>query len=117
MVSDFKWPQTWISDIAVDQQLGAGFLGTLEVIYGNDINNVFMRNADLVAPVRTLPDGRPFFGGAGGYELNPDGGAGIYVIDNTAEGYYPTSRPSSGRPSPPVSTRRWATATPRPRTT
>ena len=89
MVSDFKWPQTWVSDIAVDQQLGGGFLGTLELIYGNDINNVFVRNADLVAPVATLPDGRPFYGAAGGgeQELNPDGGAGIYVIDNVADGY------------------------------
>jgi hypothetical protein len=87
MVSDFKWPQTWLSDIAIDQQLGGGFLGTLELMYGNDINNVFVRNADLVAPVRTLPDGRPFYGGFGANELNPDGGAGIYVIDNTSEGY------------------------------
>ncbi len=89
MVSDFKWPQTWVSDIAIDQQLGSGFLGTLEFIYGNDINNVFVRNADLVAPVRTLPDGRPFYGAAGGgeQELNPDGGAGIYVIDNVSDGY------------------------------
>jgi hypothetical protein len=89
MVSDFKWPQTWVSDIAIDQQLGGGFLGTLEFIYGNDINNVFVRNADLVAPVRTLPDGRPFYGAAGGgeQELNPDGGAGIYVIDNVSDGY------------------------------
>jgi hypothetical protein len=30
MVSDFKFPQTWVTDIAVDQQLGSGFLGTLE---------------------------------------------------------------------------------------
>ena len=87
MVTDFKWPQTWVSDIAIDQQLGRGFLGTLEVIYGNDLNNVIVRNADLVAPVRTLPDGRPYFGGAGANELNPDGGAGIYVLDNTNEGY------------------------------
>jgi hypothetical protein len=87
MVPDFKWPQTWVSDIAIDQQLGGGFLGTLELIYGNDINNVFVRNADLVAPVRTLPDGRPFYGGFGANELNPDGGAGIYVIDNTSDGY------------------------------
>jgi hypothetical protein len=89
MVSDFKWPQTWVSDIAIDQQLGGGFLGTLEFIYGNDINNVFVRNADLVAPVRTLPDGRPFYGAAGGgeQELNPDGGAGIYVVDNVSDGY------------------------------
>ncbi|MGZ5384929.1 MAG: TonB-dependent receptor domain-containing protein, partial [Acidimicrobiia bacterium] len=87
MVPDFKWPQTWVSDIAIDQQLGGGLLGTLELIYGNDLKNVFVRNADLVAPVRTLPDGRPFYGGAGSNELNPDGGAGIYVIDNTSEGY------------------------------
>jgi hypothetical protein len=87
MVSDFKFPQTWVTDIAVDQQLGSGFLGTLELIYGKDINNVFVRNADLVAQVRTLPDGRPYYGGAGANELNPDGGAGIYVLDNTSEGH------------------------------
>ncbi|HEX6107607.1 MAG TPA: TonB-dependent receptor [Gemmatimonadales bacterium] len=87
MVSDFKFPQTWVTDVAVDQQLGGGFLGTLELIYGKDINNVFVRNADLVPPVRTLPDGRPFYGGAGANELNPDGGAGIYVLDNTDEGH------------------------------
>jgi hypothetical protein len=46
-----------------------------------------MRNADLRAPVRTLPDGRPYYGGFGNNELNPDGGAGIYVIDNTNKGY------------------------------
>lgn len=93
MVSDFKWTQTWVSDVAVDQQLGGGFLGTLELIYGNDINNVFVRNADLVAPVRTLPDGRPYYGGAGNNELNNDpnnpgdDGAGIYVLDNTSQGH------------------------------
>ena len=87
MVPDFKWTQTWVSDVAIDQQLGGGLLGTLELIYGNDINNVFVRNADLVAPVRTLPDGRPYYGGAGANELNPDGGAGIYVLDNTSQGH------------------------------
>ncbi len=87
MDPEFKWPQVWTTDIAVDQQLPGGLLGTLEVIYGKDINSVFMRNADLVAPIRNLPDGRPFYGGFGANELNPDGGAGIYVIDNTSEGF------------------------------
>jgi len=87
MVPDFKWPQTWVSDVAIDQQLATGLLGTIEFIYGNDIKNVFVRNADLVAPVRTLPDGRPYYGGAGANELNPDGGAGIYVLDNTSKGH------------------------------
>jgi len=84
---DFKWPQVWTTDLAVDHQLPWGLLGTLEVLYGKDINAVFVRNADLKPPVRTLPDGRPYYGGAGNNELNPDFGAGIYVIDNTSEGY------------------------------
>ena len=87
MDPDFKWPQVWTSDLALDQQLPGGWLGTLEVMYGKDVNAVFMRNADLVAPVRNLPDGRPYYGGFGANELNPDGGAGIYVIDNTSDGH------------------------------
>ncbi len=89
MVSDFRWPQIWTTDLAVDQQLPWNMLGTLELIYGKDINAVFMRNADLIAPVRNLPapDGRPYYGGFGANELNSDGGAGIYVIDNTDEGH------------------------------
>jgi len=88
---NFKWPQVWTTDLAIDQELGGGLLGTLEVIYGKDIHAIVMRNADLVAPVRTLPapDGRPFFGGAGNNSLNPTtlGGAGIYVLDNTSAGH------------------------------
>ncbi len=87
MTSNFKWPQIWTTDIAIDQQLPGGFLGTVEFLYGKDLNAIFMRNADLVPPERTLPDGRPFYGGFGNNELNPDGGAGIYVIDNTSDGY------------------------------
>ena len=86
MDRNFKWPQIWTTDLAIDQQLPWNLLGTVEVIYGKDLNAVYMRNADLVKPVRTLKDGRPYYGGAGNNELNPDGGAGIYVIDNTDEG-------------------------------
>jgi hypothetical protein len=86
MDPDFKWPQVWTTNLAVDQQLGAGWLATVEGIYSNDLNGVFVRNADLRAPVRTLPDGRPYYGGPN-HELNPDGNAGIYVIDNTGLGY------------------------------
>jgi len=87
---NFKWPQVWTTDLAIDQELGGGLLGTLEVIYGKDIHAIVMRNADLVAPVRSLPapDGRPYFGGAGSNSLNPTlGGAGIYVLDNTSAGH------------------------------
>ncbi len=87
MDPDFKWPQTWTTDLAVDQRLPWNMTGTVELIYSKDINAVFMRNADLRTPVRTVPgpDGRPWYG-APNNELNPDG-AGIFVIDNTDEGY------------------------------
>ena len=87
MDSDFRWPQVWNTNIALDQKLPWGMTGTLEFLYGKDINSIFVRNADLVKPVRTLPDGRPYYGGAGNNELNPDGGAGVYVIDNSDKGY------------------------------
>jgi hypothetical protein len=87
MDPNFKWPQVWTTDLAIDQHLPGGILGTLEVIYANDINAVFMRNADLGPAIRYLADGRPYYGGFGANELNPDGGAGIYVIDNTGEGH------------------------------
>lgn len=84
---DFKWPQVWTTNLAADHQLPWGLLGTLEFIYSKDINAVYVRNADLRTPVRYLTDGRPYYGGGGNNELNPDGGAGIYVIDNTSDGY------------------------------
>ena len=87
MASDFKWPQVWTTDLAIDQQLPGGRCSARSrLIYSQGPQHVFMRNADLVAPVRTLPDGRPYYGGFGANELNPDGGAGIYVIDNTDRG-------------------------------
>ncbi|NNF57238.1 MAG: TonB-dependent receptor [Rhodothermaceae bacterium] len=99
---DFVFPQVWTTDFAVDHLLPGDVLGTLEVIYGKDINAIYMRNADLRAPTGSLMSigSRPFFGElapneetglsdivVGSGELNPDGGAGIYVIDNTSEGY------------------------------
>jgi carboxypeptidase family protein len=88
MDPNFKWPQVWTTDLAIDQELPGGFSGTLEFMYGKDLNAVYMRNADLRTPTRNLPapDGRPFFG-APNYELNPDFGAGIYVMENTDEGW------------------------------
>jgi len=90
MVDDFKWPQIWTTNLAVDRNLGEGLLGTLELVYGKDINAIFMRNADLGLPIRTLKDGRPYYGGFGFNELNeafPFEGAGVYVIDNISDGF------------------------------
>ncbi len=88
MVPDFKWPQLWQTNLAVDHTLAGGIVGTAEFIYGRDMNAIVMRNYDLVRPVRTLPDGRPYFGGFGANELNDAGfGNGVFVIDNVSEGW------------------------------
>ncbi|NNE45125.1 MAG: TonB-dependent receptor [Rhodothermales bacterium] len=90
MDPDFKWPQVWTVDLGIDQQLPWGLLGTLEFIYSKDINSVVVRNADLGLPIRTLSDSRPYYGGFGFNELNeafPFEGAGVYVLDNSSDGY------------------------------
>ncbi|GMQ81095.1 MAG: carboxypeptidase regulatory-like domain-containing protein [Rhodothermia bacterium] len=90
MVDDFKWPQVFTVDLGVDHQLPWGLLGTLEFIWSKDINNIYVRNADLAKPKRTLNDGRPYFGGFDNNELNqlfPAEAAGMFVIDNTSEGW------------------------------
>ncbi len=89
MVSDFKWPQVQTLNLAIDKKLSNGLLGTLELIHSTDKNAIYMRNADLVTPVRQLSDGRPYYGGVGSAELNsfyPGSGEGVYVIDNIDEG-------------------------------
>jgi len=87
VVSDFKWPQVWNTSLALDHKLPWEILGTLEIVYGKDINAIYVRNADLKPPVRFLPDGRPYYGGGGVNELNGFFDGGIYVLDNTSDGY------------------------------
>ncbi|MEJ2339773.1 MAG: hypothetical protein P8Y15_12900, partial [Gemmatimonadales bacterium] len=88
---DFKWPQTWVTDFAVDTRLPGDVLGTFEVIYGKDINAIQVYNADIPAQAGTNPiDGRPTFGvGPDGLGLNPSlaGGSCLCVIDNRSDGW------------------------------
>jgi hypothetical protein len=58
---DFRFPQIWRSDIALDQKLPLGFIATVEGIYNRDINGIYYINANLAAPNAffTGPDHRP----------------------------------------------------------
>ena len=87
MVDDFKWPQVWTTNLAIDHKLPGNIFATLEAVYSKDINSVYVRNANLGVPLRTLADGRPYFANARVDESWGADGAGVYVIDNSDEGY------------------------------
>ncbi|MEO6819895.1 MAG: TonB-dependent receptor [Ginsengibacter sp.] len=44
---NFKFPQVFRTNLGVDKKLGAGFIGTLEVIYTKTINNPLFTNINL----------------------------------------------------------------------
>jgi len=47
---DFRFPQVWRSNIAVDRRLPGGITGTAEFIYNRDVNGIYYINANLPAP-------------------------------------------------------------------
>ncbi|WP_347158044.1 TonB-dependent receptor [Pontibacter chitinilyticus] len=104
---DFKFPQVFRSNLAVDQQLPFGLIGTLEAIYTKDVNSVYHRNANLPNATSTAKgaDNRPIYykvdaNGNPVYEPNRDGKlvlvnqnrvysniSDAIVMDNTSKGY------------------------------
>jgi hypothetical protein len=46
---DFKFPQIWRSNIAVDRKLPYRFVGTAELLYNRDVNGIYYINANLPA--------------------------------------------------------------------
>jgi hypothetical protein len=59
--TNFKFPQVWRTNIAVDQKLPAGIIATGEFIYNQDVNGVDYYNANLPVPSSTFTgnDNRP----------------------------------------------------------
>ena len=44
---DFKFPQVWRTNLAIDQELAGGVIGTIEAFYTKDINAVYHQNVNL----------------------------------------------------------------------
>jgi hypothetical protein len=47
--TDFKFPQVWRSNIAVDHKLPFGIVSTTEYLYAKDVNGIYYINANLPA--------------------------------------------------------------------
>ncbi len=58
---NFKFPQLWRTDLAVDQKLPGGLIGTAEFLYNHDVNGIYYINANLSQPDATFSgaDNRP----------------------------------------------------------
>ncbi len=85
---DFRLPQVFKANIAVDQKLGFwGLIGTFEFLYTKYINYVYYQNLNLRAPEEGLtgtPDDRPIFNV---FDEVDDTYTGIFLATNTNRGY------------------------------
>jgi hypothetical protein len=61
---NFRNPQVWRSNIAIDKLLPGGIVSTIEGIYTQQVNDLLFYESNLRAPSRTLagPDNRPIYG-------------------------------------------------------
>ena len=51
---NYKFPQVWKTNIAVDKKLPYGFVGTIELLYNKNMNAVHYYNANLENPIGTF---------------------------------------------------------------
>ena len=91
ITDDFNYPQTWRTNLAVDQELPGGFIATLEGIYSNTLNDVVYRNINL-EQAGASKYGRPLYGTPGGFRaasrnLVSDRFTNALLLENTSEGY------------------------------
>ena len=89
MSSNFRIPQVFRSNLALDAKLPAGIVGTLEGIYSKTVNNILYRDLNVQSKGTTInpaltngADLRPAYQS----KVNPTY-TGAYLLDNTNKGY------------------------------
>ena len=88
---DYRFPQVWKTNLAIDQKLPLGFVLTGEFLYNKNINAVLYYDANLEPATRnfTGPDTRPRFPGSG--LTSTSQAKAIRVVDNVSRAAVMTS--------------------------
>lgn len=85
---NLKFPEIWKTDIAMDQKLPYGFIGTVEFIYNKTLQGLRYIDANLQGPSSTLTGGddtRPSFRTNTATYINT-AVTNVYVLRNTTKG-------------------------------
>jgi hypothetical protein len=97
---DFKFPQTWKTNLAVDVKLPWGLIGSVEGIFNKDLNMAKGENVNLVAPsplnVAGYPDSR---------DIYPDPIRNKFLNPLTSATFNAVSNPNPNTPVPSGDTR------------
>lgn len=85
---NFKFPQIWRSNIAVDRKLPMGFTATAELLYSKNVNAAAYENVNLAAPIGnyTGADARPRWSTAPNASRIYPNVVGAYLLKNTSDG-------------------------------
>ncbi len=85
--TDFKFPQQFRSNIAVDRKLPGDVVATVEAIYSHVVNDILYQDINLKPTTATAPDGRPYYGGALANRAIDPTYPNVILLTNTNKGY------------------------------
>ena len=87
---DYKFPQVWKSNLAVDQKLPFGLVGTVEFLFNKNLNAVHYYNANLKGAVAQFAgvDNRLRFGGSDATVRVNNNVSNAIVLTNKNQGDY-----------------------------
>lgn len=87
---DYKFPQVWKSNLAVDQKLPFGLVGTIEFLFNKNLNAVHYYNANLKGAVSQFSgvDNRLRFGGSDATVRVNSNVSNAIVLTNKSQGDY-----------------------------
>ena len=86
---NFKFPQQWRTNLAVDRKLPGDITATVEAIYSHVVNDILYKDINLKpsTTTNTALDGRTFFNSSlNARKINPTY-TNVILLDNTSKGY------------------------------